>query len=130
MPEPKLSLLRAPTSAIQSAPQRVFPQALHRLRERSEDFQHLLIYLLLPIPLLIEFGTDPITLRNDEGQVMLETASSEDGASWGLRLLNDIDRRYPLLELEMADTPFGRISVTWVGMNDPRSPVTWQCLSS
>ena len=70
------------------------------------------------VPVVVH--TTPIF--DDAGEVMVEAAYSEDGSIWGLRLENDIDRRDPLIEIEMIDTPFGRISVTWVGMNDPRAP--------
>lgn len=120
--EPKLSLIRPETRPITTAPEVTVSIPLYRLREKSVDFQHLVIHGLLPPDLLVTFGIDPITLRNAEGEVMVEIAASEDGHIWGLRLLNDIDRRDALIEIEMTDTPFGRISVSWVGMNDPRTP--------
>jgi acetoin utilization protein AcuC len=120
--ELKHSFIRPETKPLPTAPEQATPISLHQLRGKSKEFLHLLSYLLLPIDLLVQFGTDPITLRNEAGEVMVEAASSEDGTIWGLLLKNDIDRRDPLIEIEMIDTPFGRISVTWVGMNDPRAP--------
>ena len=119
---PKHSFIRPQTEPIPTAPDEATPIPLRQLREQSPEFLHLLNRLLLPIDLMVQFGIDPITLRNDAGEVMVEAAYSEDGSIWGLRLENDIDRRDPLIEIEMIDTPFGRISVTWVGMNDPRAP--------
>ena len=120
--EPKHSFIRPATEPIPTAPDEATPISLHLLGGKSKEFLHLLSYLLLPIDLLVQFGIDPITLRNKAGEVMVEVAQSEDGMIWGIRLQNDIDRRDPLIEIEMIDTPFGRISVTWVGMNDPRAP--------
>lgn len=120
--EPKYAFIRPETKPISTAPIEATPIPLHLLGEKSKEFLHLLSYLLLPIDLLVQFGIDPITLRNKRGEVMVEVAQAESDTIWGMRLLNDIDRRDALIEIEMSDTPFERISVTWVGMNDPRAP--------
>ncbi len=111
-----------PHRPIPTAPDEARPLLLHDLQERSPDFQHLLTHFLLPIDLLVEYGIDPITWHNQGGEVMVHVAQAEQGHAWGIRLLNDIDRRDPLIEVEMNDTVFGRIEVTWIGVNDPRAP--------
>lgn len=110
------------TRPLDTAPAQPQVVYLHQLHEKSGDFRHLLMHILLPVDLLSEFDIDPITLRNAAGEVMVEVAQAQAGHVWGVRVLNDIDRRDPLLEIELTDTVFGRISVTWVGMNDPRAP--------
>lgn len=120
--EPIHPFIRSKTEPIPTAPTQASPVPLYRLSSKSKDFLHMLSYLLLPIDLLVRFDINPVTLRNDVGEVMVEIAHSEDGHIWGIRLHNDIDRRDPLIEMEMTDTTFGRISVTWVEMNDPRAP--------
>ena len=124
MPEhsPKRELLRLEHEPVATAPVEPHPVFLHELAGRSEEFRHLLAHFLLPSDLLVSFGIDPVTWRNVEGRVMVQTATAEDGHIWGLRLENDIDPRDPLLEIEMTDTIFSRLSVTWVGINDPRAP--------
>ncbi|MCO6449772.1 MAG: hypothetical protein J5I90_03175 [Caldilineales bacterium] len=100
------------------------PQSIHvrQLADLDADFQHLLVHFLLPVELLTRFDIDPVTFRNSQGEVMVHVAHSENGHAWGLRLLNDIDRRDSLIEVEMADTAFGRIAVVWLEMNDPSAP--------
>lgn len=119
---PKPERTRLQPTPVETAPTEPQVVHLHQLQDKSADFRHLLMHILIPVELLVDFGIDPITLRNETGQVMVETASSQEGHVWGLRVLNDIDPRDPLLEIEMSDTVFGRISVTWVSMNDPRTP--------
>lgn len=124
MPErpPKRDLLRLEPEPVATAPVEPHPVFLHELAGRSEEFRHLLAHFLLPTDLLVSYGINPITWRNVEGTVMVRTATAEDGHIWGLRLENDIDPRDPLLEIEITDTVFSRLSVTWVGINDPRAP--------
>lgn len=105
---------------IPTAPEEPHPLLLHNLSEKSDEFKHLLAHFLLPVELLVEHGIDPITWKNKDGEVMVHVA--HEGDAYGLRLLNDIDRRDPLVEVEMADTVFGRIEVTWIGINDPSAP--------
>ncbi len=120
---PKSSLLSLePKRPIPTAPEQPQPIFLRELPKRNEEFRHLLAHILLPVDLMVEFEIDPITLRNKEGAVMVHAAHSEDGMVWALRLLNDIDPRDPLMEIELGDTPFNRIAVNWVAMNDPRAP--------
>ncbi len=124
MPEtPKSSLLSLePKRPLPSAPEEPQPIFLRELPKHDERFRYTLAHILLPVDLLVKFDIDPITLRNREGQVMVHTAYSQDGMVWALRLLNDMDPRDPLMEIELADTPFNRIAVNWVAMNDPRAP--------
>ncbi len=105
---------------IATAPAEPRPLLLRNLTEQSAEFRHLLTHFLLPVELLVEHGIDPITWKNKDGEVMVHVA--HEGDVYGLRLLNDIDRRDPLIEVEMADTVFGRIEVTWIGVNDPNAP--------
>ena len=120
---PKSSLLSLePEQPIPTAPEQPHPIFLHELPKHNEEFRHILAHILLPVDLLVEFGIDPITLRNKQGKVMVHAGHSEDGMVWAMRILNDIDPRDPLMEIELADTPFNRIAVNWVAMNDPRAP--------
>ncbi len=120
---PKSSLLSLePEHPIPTAPERPQPIFLRELPKYDREFRHTLAHILLPVDLLVEFGIDPITLRNNEDKVMVHTGHSEDGMVWAMRILNDIDPRDPLMEIELADTPFNRIAVNWVAMNDPRAP--------
>ncbi len=124
MPEtPKSSLLSLePERPLPSAPDEPEPIFLRELPKHDLRFQYTLAHILLPVDLLVAFGIDPITLRNRQGNVMVRTGHSEGGMIWAMRLLNDIDPRDPLMEIELADTPFNRIAVNWVAMNDPRAP--------
>ncbi len=119
---PKRGLVHLELEPAAAAPAEAHPIMLHELLGHSEEFRHVLAHLLLPADLLVKYDIDPITWRNRAGQVMVAAATAEDGHIWGLRLENDIDPRDPLLEIEMTDTVFGRIAVTWVGINDPRAP--------
>ena len=120
---PKSSLLSLePEHPIPTAPERPQPIFLRELPKHNEEFRHMLAHILLPVDLLVQFDIDPITLRNKKGEVMVRSGNSEDGMVWAMRLLNDIDPRDPLMEIELADTPFNRIAVNWVAMNDPRAP--------
>ncbi|HEY81376.1 MAG TPA: hypothetical protein G4O05_09945 [Caldilineae bacterium] len=120
---PKFSLLSLePRRPLPTAPEEPQPIFLRELPKHDKRFRYTLAHILLPVDLLVKFGIDPITLRNKAGQVMVHTAHSEDGMTWALRLLNDIDPRDPLMEIELSDTPFNRIAVNWVAMNDPRAP--------
>lgn len=111
-----------PHTPCATAPDVARPMLLREVRERPPEIQHLLTQFLLPVEVMVRFGIDPITWRNREGVMMVHVAWAEEGHVWGLRLLNDIDPRDPLIEFEMADTVFGRIEVTWIGINDPRAP--------
>lgn len=123
MPDtPKLGLGGLGPAPVSTAPAQPSPTYLSQLPTLSPEMRHLLVHIFLPINLLVQFEVDPVTWRNAHGEVMVEVVGSEDGHLWGVRLLNDIDRRDPLIELELADTIFNRISVSWVGMNDPRAP--------
>ena len=120
---PKSSLLSLePEHPIPTAPEQPQPIFLRELPKHDRQFRHTLAHILLPVDLLVQFDIDPITLRNKAGDVMVHSAHSPDGMIWSMRLLNDIDPRDPLMEIELADTPFNRIAVNWVAMNDPRSP--------
>ncbi len=120
---PKSSLLSLqPETPIPTAPEAPAPMFLRELPRHDEKFRHALAHILLPVDLLVAYGIDPVTLRNQEGKVMVRTGHSEDGMVWALRLLNDIDPRDPLMEIELADTSFNRIAVNWVAMNDPTAP--------
>jgi hypothetical protein len=120
---PKSSLLSLePKHPLPTAPEKPIPIFLRELPKHNEEFRHTLAHILLPVDLLVQYGVDPITLRNSEGKVMVHSGHSEDGMVWAMRLLNDIDPRDPLMEIELADTPFNRIAVNWVAMNDPHSP--------
>ena len=120
---PKSSLLSLePEKPIETAPEQPHPIFLRELPKHDEKFRHTLAHILLPVDLLVQYGVDPITLRNKEGKVMVHTGHSPDGMIWAMRLLNDIDPRDPLMEIELADTPFNRIAVNWVAMNDPEAP--------
>jgi len=111
-----------PHEPYTTAPEVARPLLLCEVREHSPEIQHLLTQFLLPVELMVGFGIDPITWRNRQGKMMVHVAWAEDGHVWGLRLLNDIDPRDPLIEFEMADTVFGRITITWIEVNDPRAP--------
>ncbi len=120
---PKSSLLSLePRHPIPTAPERPQPIFLRELPKHNEEFRHTLAHMLLPVDVLVQFGIDPITLRDKDGRVMVHTAHSEDGMVWAMRLLNNLDPRDPLMEIELGDTPFNRIAVNWVAMNDPRAP--------
>jgi len=124
MPDiPKSSLFsQEPERPMATAPEEPQPIFLRELPKHDERFRYTLAHILLPVDLLVEFHIDPITLRNEAGEIMVYSVHSEDGMIWALRLLNDIDPRDPLMEIELADTPFNRIAVNWVAMNDPRAP--------
>ena len=120
---PKSSLLSLePSRPIPTAPERPQPIFLRELPKHNEEFRHTLAHMLLPVEVLVQFGVDPITLRDKEGRVMVHTAHSEDGMVWAMRLLYNLDPRDPLMEIELGDTPFNRVAVNWVAMNDPRAP--------
>lgn len=120
---PKSSLLSlVPEKPIPTAPTEPNPIFLRELPKCNEEFRHMLAHILLPVELLVKFNIDPITLRNEQGRIMVHTGHSDDGMIWAIRLLNDIDPRDPLMEIEMADTQFNRIAINWVSMNDPTAP--------
>jgi hypothetical protein len=119
---PKSSLLSLePERPIPTAPKEPHPIFLRELPKYNEEFRHMLAHILLPVELLVKFDIDPITLRNKQGRIMVHTGHSQDGMIWAIRLLNDIDPRGPLMEIEMADTQFNRIAINWVSMSDPRA---------
>ena len=120
---PKSSLLSLePSTPLATTPEAPQPIFLRELPKHNEEFRHLLAHILLPVDLLVQFGIDPITLRNKQGRIMVHSDHSEDGMIWALRLLNDLDPRDAVMEIEMGDTPFNRIAINWLAINDPRAP--------
>ncbi len=118
----KFHIFQLDHQPLPTAPQEPRPIFLRDFLNLPPETQHLLVYFLLPVELLVQFDIDPITLRNREGKIMVHVAHSEDGMTWALRLLNDVDPRDPLMEIEMQDTAFDRIAVVWLSVNDPRAP--------
>jgi len=120
---PKSSLLSiVPEKPLETAPGRLDPIFLRELPQHDEEFRHLLAHILLPVDLLVKLEIDPITLRNKAGKVMALSATTEDGMIWALRLLSDSDPRDAVMEIEMGDTPFNRIAINWLAINNPETP--------
>ncbi|RUA16875.1 MAG: hypothetical protein DSY55_03240 [Clostridia bacterium] len=124
MPEtPKSSLLSiVPNHPLVTAPERLAPIFLHELPQHDEEFRHLLAHILLPADLLVNLNIDPITLRNKAGEIMVLSATADDGMTWALRLMSDVDPRDAVMEIEMGDTPFNRIAIHWLAINNPTAP--------
>ncbi len=98
------------------------PIPLHLLNELPIEMQRSLLRIMLPTELLVRFGINPINMRDKEGNLLVKVVRGEDGHAYHFEVRHAPDAEDPLVEMEIADTPFGSIEVVWVSSNDPNAP--------
>jgi len=83
--------------------------------------QRMLFQILIPIDLLVKHQIDPVKLTDANG---LPIAFARPGANqdgYRFELYHTGDASEPMGELELADTQFNQIEVTWLTLQDPLS---------
>jgi hypothetical protein len=98
------------------------PISLHEVSSWDIQWQRILFRVLLPIPVLVKFGIDPVSLSDQQGRCVARMIIGEDANSARLEVYPSADVSDSLLEIELRDTPFNQIEVVWVAVQDPTSP--------
>lgn len=95
------------------------------LREVSQwdlRWRRMLFQILIPVPLLIEYNIDPVSLTDAQGRSVVFSRQGADQGSFRLELFHSGDAIDPLAEIELVDTVFNQIEVVWVALQDPLGP--------
>ncbi len=103
-------------------PDVVEPVTLHQLEDLPLEMQRSLLRIMLPTDLLVKFGIDPITLRDRDGNLLVHVIRNKSGTAYRFEARHRPDAEDPLVEMEIADTPFGHPEVVWISSNDPNAP--------
>ncbi len=100
----------------------VLPTSLHQVHEWERSWQRLLFRTLLPPHILHALDIDPLTLSTADGYHALRIFWAGSGNACRLVVHHQPNAEDPLIELEMSDTPFNYIAVTWLAINDVSAP--------
>ncbi len=98
------------------------PISLLELNNWDVFWQRLIFRVLVPVDTLVRFGVDPISMLDANEMPIARVMPGENGRSIRLEVYHQISARDPLLELELADTPFNQIEVLWIAFQNPFSP--------
>ena len=98
------------------------PISLHEVMDWDVERQRLLFRVLLPLDKLVRFGIDPISLADSEGNRVARMGYDQAGHGLRLELYHHAGAADPMMELELADTPFNQIEVVWLAIQDPTTP--------
>lgn len=98
------------------------PIALNEVNAWDVVWQRMLFRVLLPVDTLVSFGVDPVSLTDANGAPVVHVIPGDRGHSIRLEVRDVATARDPLLELELADTPFNQIEVIWIAIQSPFSP--------
>ncbi|MCX6032899.1 MAG: hypothetical protein NT169_26885 [Chloroflexi bacterium] len=102
--------------------ERARPISLHEVSEWAESWQRMLFRVLLPIPILVQFGIHPIKLTDRQGRRVAHLIVGKEDSGIRVEVYPSAEATDTLMEIELRDTPFNQIEVVWVAVQDPRSP--------
>ena len=98
------------------------PISLHQVSEWADAWQRMLFRVLMPIPILTQFGIHPVRLTDPQGRRVAHLIVGDDGGAMRVEVYPAAGAADTLMEIELRDTPFNQIEVVWVAVQDPRGP--------
>jgi hypothetical protein len=100
--------------------ERTTPIFLREVLTWEPRWQRLLFQVLVPAHLLTAYDVDPIKMTDPEGRPIAFIRPGADLASVRFELFHSGSASEPLGELELSDTMFNQIEVTWVTVQNPK----------
>lgn len=95
---------------------------IHAINQLEVDTKEKIFSLLVPDQLFELFAIDRTTYLNSEGERLLKTIAPRQAGFTIIELRQHPDDRDCIFFLEIADTPFFKVEITFLIINDPRSP--------
>lgn len=96
--------------------------SIHQINELPEPVKTGIYADLVPGPLLEQYGIDPQTWRDREGNLLVSLSAPEGSRSVEIDVRPSAGFRDPLLYLEVIDTRINQIEILLLVVNDPNSP--------
>lgn len=124
-PHPKSKPSRSPeieNPGNQSILRGTRPVSLREMMAWDAQWRDLLLRVLLPVDLLRQHGVDPVSMTDADGNPVAHVSMGQAEGSLRFELYHAGDAQDALLELELADTSFNTIEVTWLAIQKPHAP--------
>ncbi len=112
----------APGAHLSLAGTHYRPISLREVAQWDLQRQRMLFQILVPTHLLTRYSIDPVSLTDPQGRPLAFVQVDADAGTYRLELFHAAGAAEPMAQLELADTPFNRIEVVWVALQDPHSP--------
>jgi hypothetical protein len=95
--------------------------SLHQINELALPLKREIYRRLLPTELLVDYGIDPETLCDAQGNELVSFTFPEGSRTVEIDVRPEVDFPDPLLYLELADTRLNQIEVMLFAVNDPQA---------
>ncbi|MGD9144498.1 MAG: hypothetical protein PVI80_02965 [Anaerolineae bacterium] len=95
--------------------------SLHQINALDPPLKRAIYCRLLPMKLLADYGIDPETLCDDEGNELVRFTFAEGSRTVEIDVRPEADFPDPLLYLELTDTRLNQIEVLLFAVNDPQA---------
>ena len=95
---------------------------IHALNQFDADIKEKIYSLLVPERIFEIFEIDRNTFRNEKGERVVKMVTPRQAGFAIIEVREHPDDRDCIFFLEIADTPFFKIEITFLIINDPRSP--------
>ncbi len=95
---------------------------IHDLNQLEKEVKDRLYGMLVPDKVFGLFGIDPETFQNPKGERVVEITAHPQSTFAVIEVRENPDDRDCIFYLEIEDTPFFKIEINFLIINDPRSP--------
>jgi hypothetical protein len=95
---------------------------IHAINQFDVEVKERIFSLLLPDRIFETFKIDRETFRNPQGERVIKTVAPRQAGFAIVEVREHPDDRDCIFFLEIADTPFFKVEITFLIINDPHSP--------
>lgn len=95
---------------------------IHALNQLRSDIKEKVYSLFIPDKVFNEFGIDPADFTNESGERVVKLITPRQAGFAIVEVREHPEDRDCIFFLEIADTPFFKVEITFLIVNDPRSP--------
>jgi len=95
------------------------PLSIYEINAMKTDERTLLLSTLVPPRLLEMFSIDPVSFRNKAGKECLKITCPEKMPFFQIDLRRDPGDRDPAYFLDVSNSPFGQMEISFIIVNDP-----------
>lgn len=96
--------------------------SIHALNQLPSEVKERIYTLLVPQRVFTMFSIDPHTFRNSQGERVVNVIAPRQAGFAIIEVRERPDDRDCIFFLEIADTAFFKVEITFLIVNDPRSP--------
>lgn len=96
--------------------------SIHAINQLASETKERIYSLLIPERVFGIFSIDPLTFRNPSGERVVNIIAPRQAGFAIIEVREHPDDRDCIFFLEIADTAFFKVEITFLIVNDPRSP--------